>query len=113
MPKIPQDKRIKAEFERLSKMFEGLPGNERDLLCPLIENASFMKVTLEDLQKQINLNGTTDEYKNGENQYGKKQSADLQSYNSTLKNYATLMFKLREKLPPETSGGKLEKLMNM
>lgn len=60
-----------------------------------------MKVTLEDLQEKINSEGVTDEYQNGANQKGIKQSATLQSYNSLIKNYASVMKSLSQLLPPE------------
>ena len=50
-----------------------------------------MKVTLEDLQEAINENGVTEEYQNGANQRGIKQSATLQSYNALIKNYASVI----------------------
>ena len=56
---------------------------------------------LEKLREEINKEGYTDEYKNGENQYGRKVSATLQSYNSTLKNYYVLMEKLMKMFPLE------------
>lgn len=68
---------------------------------PLLQNAAFMKVTLEDLQEKINAEGVTDEYQNGANQKGIKQSATLQSYNSLIKNYASVMKSLSQLLPPE------------
>lgn len=60
-----------------------------------------MKVTLEDLQKVINTEGVTEEYQNGANQRGVKQSAALQSYNSLIKNYASVIKALSQLLPPE------------
>ena len=36
---------------------------------------------------------------NGANQYGKKQSANLQSYNALVKSYTTINSKLEAMLP--------------
>lgn len=58
-----------------------------------------LKVTLEDLRADISANGTVDEYKNGANQFGMKVSANLQSYNSTLKNYFVLLEKIVKMFP--------------
>lgn len=70
------------------------------MALPLLQNASFMKVTLEDLQEIINEEGVTDVYQNGANQHGKKQSATLQSYNSLIKNYANVIKTLSQLVPP-------------
>ena len=66
-----------------------------------------MRATLEDLQEIINREGVVDEYKNGANQYGTKQSATLQSYNALVKNYTTVQRQLLQLLPPEEPGDAL------
>ena len=96
---LPKEKRIKAEYARMKKLFAPLPENELSFCDPLLQNAAFMKVTLEDLQQAINENGVTDQYQNGANQSGTKASADLQAYNSLAKVYNALMDKLSGKLP--------------
>lgn len=101
MPKMSKETRIKQEFLRLEEIYRELPPSKLALVVPLLENAAFMKVTLEDLQESINRNGCSDEYKNGENQYGRKAAADLQAYNSLIKNYNTVSDRLEKLLPPE------------
>lgn len=45
-----------------------------------IDDVAFMSITMQDLRENIIRDGTTVEYKNGENQYGTKQSPDAQLY---------------------------------
>ena len=99
MAESAKEKRIKAEYSRMKKMFAAMPENELNFCDPLLQNAAFMCVTLQDLQAAINENGVTDEYRNGANQSGTKASADLQAYNSLAKVYNALMDKLSAKLP--------------
>ena len=99
MAETSKDKRIRAEYARMKKLFSAMPENELSFCDPLLQNAAFMKVTLDDLQESINQNGVTDEYRNGANQNGTKASAELQAYNSTAKVYNALMDKLSAKLP--------------
>ena len=101
MPKITKEKRISDEIKRISELFEEVDANQRAAAIPLIQNAAFMKVTLEDLQEIINTEGVTETYQNGANQHGVKQSATLQSYNSLIKNYAAVIKTLSSLLPPE------------
>ena len=101
MPMKSKEARIKDELNRISAFFEDADGNQRAIVTPLIQNAAFMKVTLEDLQEIINAEGVTDEYQNGANQRGIKQSATLQSYNSLIKNYASVIKALSQIVPPE------------
>ena len=98
---MTKEERIEAELKRITERFEKADGNAKAIVAPLIQNAAFMKVTLEDLQEIINAEGVTDEYKNGANQYGIKQSATLQSYNALIKNYASVIKTLASILPPE------------
>ena len=98
---MTKEERINDELTRISRRFEKADGNQRAIAAPLIQNAAFMKVTLEDLQEIINAEGVVDEYKNGANQYGMKQSATLQSYNALIKNYASVIKTLSQILPPE------------
>lgn len=101
MDKTNKEKRIKAELERLQAKFELVDGNQREVVAQLLQNAAFMAVTLQDLQELINLEGVTDEYKNGANQFGYKPSAVLQSYNSVIKNYANVIKTLAALVPYE------------
>ena len=89
------------ELARLVELFSQLPANERTFIQPLLENAAFMRVTLDELQIKIRLEGATDEYQNGANQCGVKISAAIQAYNQLMKTYHTLMDKLMAKLPQE------------
>jgi len=96
---LTKNERISREYNRMKKLFSALPENELSFCDPLLQNAAFMKATLEDLQLAINENGTSDVYQNGANQSGTKASADLQAYNSLAKVYNALMDKLSAKLP--------------
>lgn len=100
MDELDRNKRIKEEFSRINGFFEKLNENEKSIILPLIQNASFMRVTLEDLQQIIAEQGPVEAYQNGANQYGMKQSAALQSYNALVKNYASVIKNLFSLLPP-------------
>lgn len=99
MAKMKKDTRIKRRLKKLHKTYERLPAEKWVIAEPLIKNAAFMEIELEDLQQIIAENGASEEYKNGENQYGRKASADLQSYNSLIKSYNTVNARLEAMLP--------------
>lgn len=100
-PELSKEERIKKELERISAFFEKSDANKRAIIEPLIQNAAFMRVTLEDLQEIINSEGVTETYQNGANQKGVKQSAALQSYNSVAKTYAGVIKTLTAFVPVE------------
>ena len=111
MVELTKIERISQEYKKLRELYRNMPENKQSLLEPLIQNASFMMVTLEDLQEIINSEGSTDEYCNGVNQYGRKISANIQAYNSLAKNYNSVIDKLEKLLPPETKKSKLSELV--
>jgi hypothetical protein len=100
---LEKDKRVKVEINRLKKIFKDLELDEKKMQVAnsLIENAAFMTITLEDLQVAINENGVISEYKNGENQYGTKQSDEVKTYISLINRHSSVMKQLTDLLPAE------------
>lgn len=77
-------------------------GAQKELLTNLVRKAEFMHEELSKLQKYIADNGWTEEYQNGQNQYGKKKSSEGDTYNQLIKNYAAIMRQIIDKLPADT-----------
>lgn len=73
-------KRIKKEEARIKKLFKDIEENRKKLVFTTIADVAFMTVTMQDLRETIIRKGTTATYKNGENQYGTKQSPEAQMY---------------------------------
>ena len=96
---LDRNKRIKKEFQRIIIFFEELDENKKAVINPLVQNAAFMRVTLDDLQKIISEQGPVEHYQNGANQFGLKQSAALQAYNALVKNYASVIKTISGFLP--------------
>ena len=94
-----KEARIRDELDRLSELFADLEDDKRSLVGPLMQNAAFMRVTLEDLQEIIIEEGPTEVYTNGQHQEGVKQSAAVQAYNSLIKNYVSVIKSLGQYLP--------------
>lgn len=94
-----KEQKIKTEKTRLKGIFKELDENKKKLVTPLIEKAAFMSVELDELQRKIEENGWTSEYKNGENQYGTKKSPEAETYIALSKNYAAIIKQLTELVP--------------
>lgn len=108
-----KEQRVKAAARKLKALTVGLSKNKLAVALPLVEQAAFMRVTLDDLQKQINEEGCVEEYQNGKNQQGFKTTAALQAYNSTVKNYAAVCERLDRILPQQAAvGSKLQKFLD-
>ena len=88
---VEKQKRIKKEISRLRKLFKEIDENKKKLVMALVDDVAFLTVTMQDLRESIIREGTTVEYKNGENQYGTKQSPDAQLYLAMSQNQAQAM----------------------
>ena len=99
MQEKTKEEKIAEEKERIGQWFSDLDENQLAIVEPLIQNAAFMRCTLDDLQAIINREGVIDKYMNGAAQFGLKSSASLQSYNSLVKNYAAVVKVLLSYLP--------------
>lgn len=94
-----KDEKIKAEERRLRAVFRDISPEKKKVVDPLIRNAAFTAVSLDELQAQINDKGYTVEYQNGENQYGTKQSDEVKTHIAMTKNLATIIRQLTDLLP--------------
>ena len=103
---------VDVRIAELMKIYEELPEEKMSLAIPLIENAAFIEIEMKKLQECIKTEGFVDEYMNGANQYGKKQSANLQSYNSLVKSYNMINQRLEAMLPAKKIKSKLGKLID-
>lgn len=99
MQEKSKEERIAEELKRIGRWFSDLDENQLAIVDPLLQNAAFMRCTLDDLQGIINSEGVVDRYMNGAAQFGLKTSASLQSYNSLVKNYSAVVKVLLSYLP--------------
>lgn len=98
---LTKDQKIKKEITRLKKVFRDLDKNKLQTVESLFRNAAFMAISLEELQDIINVEGYTEEYKNGANQSGRKQSEAVKTHIAMTKNHASIMKQLADLVPLE------------
>ena len=96
---LEKQKQIKKEVSRLRNLFKVIDENKKKLVIALIDVVAFLTVTMQDLRESIIREGTTVEYKNGENQYGTKQSPDAQLYLAMSQKQAQAMKILLDCMP--------------
>lgn len=85
-------KKIENERKRLLNLFEDIPENKKALCEGLIDNAAFLRVQLNELQRDLLENGTRIESISGngfksmkDNPSGKLLTGCMAQYNSTIK----------------------------
>ena len=99
-------------IKELSAIFNSISDQRKVIVAPLIDNFAFMTGSLYVLQAQIAQDGFTEEYRNGERQSGKKQSAACAAYLSMVKTYPSVIKKLIEEIPDEAAHEELEAFLN-
>ena len=98
---IDKNNKIRKETQKLKKLFKDLPDNKKKMAEKLIENASFMSITLDELKEDIKLYGVKETYVNGKDQFGFKESIESKTYNTMVKNYMNIIKQLNDMLPEE------------
>ena len=90
---------IKKEERRLKRLFAKIDDSKKKLAFSTIADVAFLAVIMQELREKILKEGTTCEYKNGENQYGTKQSPDAQLYLQMSQKQTAAMKILMDCLP--------------
>lgn len=98
---IDKNKKITKETNKLKKLFKELPENKKKMAEKLIENASFMSITLDELKEDIKIYGVKETYVNGKDQFGFKESIESKTYNTMVKNYLNIIKQLNDMLPED------------
>lgn len=98
---IDKNKKIAKETNKFKKLFKELPENKKKMAEKLIENASFMSITLDELKEDIKIYGVKETYVNGKDQFGFKESIESKTYNAMVKNYMNIIKQLNDMLPED------------
>lgn len=111
-----QEKQLKREINKLKKLFKPLLDKTTFTIAEgLISDAAFMRLTLSKLQIDIAINGCIEEYQNGANQSGIKESSSIKVYNNMIRSYNTVIKNLMSLLPDDLddeSKSSLEAFLN-
>lgn len=111
-PKEIRTDRIKAEVKRLTRIFVELEDEKKEMIHGLIRRAAFMRVQLEDLEEYLNENGWTELFQQGEQKPYMRARPEGQIYNSTNKNYQSIMKQLSDLMPEDSAREEAESLLN-
>jgi len=94
-------KRIRSEVTRLKKIYKDIDENKKSTVQGLIQRAAYMRVTLEDFEEDLDANGFTEQFSQGNQEpYERKRPvADL--YNTMNTSYQKIINQLSNLLPKE------------
>ena len=105
MKRLTNDEKAKAKKKRIAeynKIFKDLSTEKKKLIKKAIEQAVHMEFQLDELQTALETVGFVEEYQNGNNQYGKKESTESKAYNQLMKYYTAVVKILLAELPRTT-----------
>ncbi|MGX8701527.1 hypothetical protein [Caproiciproducens sp.] len=96
-----KQERISEEEKRLAKIYADIDDRKKATVQGLIQRAAYMRVSLEDMEKDIDLNGFTEPFSQGNQEpYDRKRPiADL--YNTMNASYQKAINQLTNLLPKE------------
>ena len=98
--KVSKDTLVNREINRLTKLSKDIDANKRLTAKGLIEEASFMKATLQELKEMIDKQGPVDEMPQGEYSILREHPA-LKSYNTMVQRYTNVINQLTNLHPKE------------
>lgn len=90
-----------VDLNSLKITIDTLENDKKTLCMSLLNEILFMKVTLDDLKKEVSKNGVVTKMCQGKYDIERANPA-LNQYNTLIKNYASCIKQLNELLPKET-----------
>lgn len=101
-----KDAMIAREEKRLLELFKDLPEDKLIVAVPIMKSIAFMTVAMIELEAILKIKGFVEEYCNGQNQFGLKESSESKTYISLSKVCLSYRKQLLDVL--KASGSKLE-----
>ena len=97
---LEKEKKIKQEINRLKKLYKDFQKDKTKALEGLINNAAFLKITLDNLRDDLLTNGVTELFEQGEQCFNRERP-EYKVYSTFIQRYATVMKQLIDILPSE------------
>lgn len=98
---LTKEDRIKKELARIKRQFSKIEKKKKAVVDGLFERAAFMRIELEDMEKDIQENGMTEKFSQGNQDPYDRQRPMAQLYNSTNANYQKILKQLTDLLPKD------------
>lgn len=99
-PKSKQS-RVKKEKRRLEALFAEIPESKKRLVEGLVERAAFMRVELEELEKDLAENGWVELFSQGKQEPYDRARPQGQTFNTMSANYQKIIKQLTDLLPKD------------
>lgn len=94
-----KNKDISKEMKQLKRILKVIPKDRQPIAQNIYNELLFIQNTLDKLKSEVEENGTTTLFKQGQQEFIRENPA-LKGYNTTIKNYSNLYKQLIDLLPP-------------
>jgi len=102
---------IKKELNRLRKTFKDLPEDRKRISEGLIQEAAFMRATLEETREIIDREGILEHFEQGAQRFVREHPA-TKVYNTMINRYASVCKQLLDLLPEADKKTAADELMD-
>lgn len=103
---LSKEERILAEKKRLNKIYKEIEERKKKTVEGLIERCAYMRVTLEDLEKDLDENGFTEKFSQGNQKPYDRKRPVAEIYQGMNTSYQKAVKQLSDLIPKETGGNK-------
>ena len=110
-PDPEKAKRVSTELKRLSSLFKGVEKHRKDFIRRNLEQLAWLNISIIDLQRKIDSDGTQVEYNNGGGQSGMKTNPDLKTLVDYQKLATAIVRTLNSLIPIKEANTSEKKLM--
>ena len=102
-----KQKQIKKEITKLRRLFKNLPKDKQKAAEGLLQEAAFMKATLEETRHIIDKEGILEHFEQGAQKFLREHPA-TKVYNTMINRYATVCKQLFDMVPDPEAGKQAE-----
>lgn len=108
---LEKEKKIKQEINRIKKLYKDFPKDKSKVLEGLINEVSFIRISLEEVRQDLIKNGLTELFEQGGQSFNRERP-EVKIYSNFMKLYSSAMKQLIDLLPPEIKKEEEDALMN-
>ena len=108
---LEKEKKIKQEINRIKKLYKDFPKDKAKVLEGLMNEAAFMRISLEELRNDLIKNGMTELFEQGEQAF-MRERPEVKVYTNFIQKYSVVMKQLIDVLPVEIKKEESDALMD-
>jgi hypothetical protein len=104
-----KEQRINAEKLRLTRIYKEVPKEHKGILDGLIKRAAFMRITLEDMEQDLDTNGFVELFTQSEKtEPYERERPVARLYNTMNKNYQSIIKQLSDLVPKQDKAAEVD-----